>query len=516
MTALESNGRFEMTEKTPESRVTLVDTGIAGLDDVLRGGLIANRLYVIEGNPGSGKTTLALQFLLAGVKRGERCMFVALSETEQELRASADSHGWGLDGIEILEIIASEDSLGPDARYTMYHPSEVELAETTKAVLAEAARIKPARLVVDSLSELRLLAENPLRYRRQILALKQFFARQQTTVLFIDDRTSDEMDMHLHSLAHGVVSLEREISDYGTMRRRLLVSKLRGRSYREGYHDFVIRRGGLEVFPRLVAAEHRAGYERATIASGLGSLDAMLGGGLEKGSSTLILGPAGTGKSSLATQYLVAAAGRGERGCVFLFDESLGTFRERSEGLGMNIASLIDAGRVIVRQLDPAELSPGEFTHIVRRVTDDDQVRIVVIDSVNGYLNAMPSERFLLLHLHELLAYLGQRGVTTLLLMAQHGLVGGVTESPLEASYLADTVLLLRYFEAFGEVRKAISVIKKRTGKHERTIRELGIDRGLVIGEPLREIQGVMTGSPTLVARQKPLVKTRNDRASPA
>jgi circadian clock protein KaiC len=397
----------------------------------------------------------------------------------------------------------------------MYHPSEGELGETTKAVLAEATRIKPARLVVDSLSEVRLLAEHPLRYRRQILALKQFFSRQQTTVLFIDDRTSEEKDMHLHSLAHGVISLEREASEYGTVRRRVQVSKLRGRSYREGFHDFVIRRGGLDVFPRLVAAEHRAALARETIESGLAPLDALLGGGLARGSSTLILGPAGTGKSSVATQYVVAAAARGEHSCIFLFDESLATFRARSAGLGMNVDALIDSGLLIVRQLDPAELSPGEFAHSVGRAIDDNDTRIVVIDSLNGYLNAMPNERFLVLHLHELLAYLGQRGVTTLLLMAQHGLVGA-PDSPIEASYLADTVLLLRYFEATGEVRKAISVIKKRTGTHERTIREMTIDGGIAIGEPIRNFQGVLTGTPLTLATLSTPGKTRHEPASEA
>ena len=492
-----------MNDKAPQSSPAIVATGVEGLDHILRGGLVANRLYLVEGTPGSGKTTLALQFLLQGVANGERCMLVTLSETGAELRATAESHGWNLDGIELLEIIASEDSLTPDARFTMYHPSEVELGETTKSVLAESARVKPDRLVVDSLSEFRLLAENSLRYRRQVLALKQFFGRQNTTVIFVDDRTSELKDMNLHSLAHGVISLERETSEYGTVRRRLSIGKMRGRAFREGFHDFTIRTGGLDIFPRLVASEHRIGYEHGTIASGLAPLDALLGGGLTKASSTLIVGPAGTGKSTIATQYAVAAAARGEHTSLFLFDESLTTFRDRSEGLGFPVETLLDRGQILARQLDPAELSPGEFAHSVRRMVDEHKSTLVVIDSLNGYLNAMPNERFLVLHLHELLAYLSQRGVTTLVLMAQHGLVGADPQSPVEASYLADIVMLLRYFESFGEVRKAISVIKKRIGKHERTIRELKFEDRLTIGEPIRDFHGVLSGHPTLVRRDQ-------------
>jgi len=482
--------------------VPLVATGIEGLDDILRGGLIANRLYLVEGNPGSGKTTLALQFLLQGVRQGERCMLVSLSETEQELHAAADSHGWILDGIDVSEVIASEDALVPDARTTMYHPSEVELGETVKSVLAETMRIKPQRLVLDSLSEFRLLAENPLRYRRQILALKQFFARQGTTVLFIDDRTGSA-DMALHSLAHGVICLERETSEYGVERRRMFVSKLRGRAFREGFHDYKIQRGGLIVFPRLVAAEHWTPYEAGTVSSGLPALDTLLGGGLTKGSSTLVLGPAGTGKSSIATQYIVAAAQRGEHSSLFLFDESLTTFRQRAAGLGFPVDSLLEKRAIDARQLDPAELSAGEFSHFVRAQVERHNTSIVVIDSLNGYLNSMPTERFLVLHLHELLAYLAQRGVTTIMLMAQHGFVAANIHSPLEASYLADIVLLLRYFETFGEVRKAISVIKKRVGRHERTIRELSMDNGVIVGPAIQEFHGVLTGRPSLAARQE-------------
>jgi circadian clock protein KaiC len=494
-----------------ELAVETVPTGIEGLDDVLRGGLPANRMYLVEGTPGSGKTTVALQFLLEGLARGERCMFIALSENRVELQASAASHGWTLDGIEILEIIPSEDSLTPDVPYTMFHPSEVELAETTKTVLAESARRKPARLVFDSLSELRLMAENPLRYRRQILALKQHFARQQSTALLIDDRTGEQRNMHLHSLVHGVIGLERHEAEYGTIRRRLVVSKLRGRAFREGYHDFVIREGGVAVFPRLIAAEHRTTRIQEQVQSGLAPLDALLGGGLAKGSSTLVLGAAGTGKSTLATQFARAAADRGEHATFFLFDEGVGTFLERSAGLGMDVEPLVRAGQLALRQVDPAELTPGEFAHAVRGVVDEHPGGIVVIDSLNGYLNAMPSERFLSLHLHELLAFLGQRGVTTLLLMTQHGVIGGEIQVPVDASYLADTVILLRYFEALGEVRQALSVIKKRTGRHERTIRELRFGKGIEIGEPLRHFQGVLEGTPQFLGELEELATPRSD-----
>lgn len=480
----------------------LAETGVKGLDEVLGGGLLQHRLYLLEGDPGSGKTTIALQFLLAGVRRGERCMFVALSETEEELHATAASHGWSLDGIDILSISPTESNLTSDSRYTMYHPSEVELTETTKAVLAEAERIKPSRLVFDSLAELRLLAENPLRYRRQVLALKQFFARQQCTVLFVIDRTGNDAEMQLQSIAHGVIALERTSSEYGAMKRRLQVIKQRGRGFHGGYHDLKIQRGGLEVFPRLVAAEHGDEYRREPVASSLASLDALLGGGLSKGTSTLVLGASGTGKSALATQYAVAATGRGEHPAIYLFDESVATFLERSTGLGMELLPLIDSGQLSVRQVDTAALSPGEFAHLVKRAVEQNQSRLIVLDSLNGYLNAMPDERFLMLHLHELLSYLGNKGVTALLLMVQHGIVGNMLQGPVDASYLADTVLLLRYFEAAGEVRRAISVIKKRTGRHERTIRELHFDDGISVGEPLREFQGVLSGSPQFVGSQ--------------
>lgn len=496
----------DATESAP-----LVPSGTPGLDDVMRGGFTPYGLYLIEGDPGSGKTTLALQFALEGVARGERCLYITLSEDEKELRAAAASHGWSLDGIDIFEIRASEETLRQDARYTMYHPSEVELVETTKAVLAEAARVKPQRMVLDSLSEFRMLAETPLRYRRQILALKRHFADQGTTSLFIDDKTGSERDLALHSSAQGVFDLGTETPAYGTTRRHLQIHKLRGRAFREGVHDFVIRPGGLQVFPRLVAAEHKHVYARDSIESGIAHLDLLLGGGLAKGTSTLVIGAAGTGKSSLATQFAAAAAARGERSAIYLFDESVATFIERSSGLGMDIEALVRSGRVNLRQVDPAELSPGEFAHSLRAAVENENAQLVVIDSLNGYLNATPSERFLTLHLHELLTYLGQCGATTLLLMTQHGIVGQDVSMPIDASYLADAVISLRYFEARGEVRQAISVIKKRTGKHERTIRELRFDKGITVGNVVREFEGVLSGFPRFIGHDGDLAARRHE-----
>jgi len=489
-----------MADTDDTKKTDLAETGIAGLDDVVCGGLTPNAVYAVQGEPGSGKTTLALQFLMAGARKGERGLLVTLSESAEELRQVAASHGWSLDGVDIVEILASEESLKPDARYTMFHPSEVELGETTRQVLEEVERLKPARIVFDSMSEFRMLAQNPHRFRRQVFAFKRLFTRIRCTVLLIDDRISDSDDIALHSIVHGVISLERHTPDYGPLRRRIQVTKLRGRQFREGLHDFRIERGGIVVFPRLVASEHQTDYNREAIGSGLPKLDQLLGGGLSRGTSTLLLGPAGSGKSSLAANYAAAAALRGEQAAIFLFDESVATFTERSNGLGIDVAGLRKSGRLVVRQVDPGEMSSGEFTHLVRMAVERDGARLVVIDSLNGYLNAMPTERLLVIHLHELLAFLGQRGVVTLLLMAQHGLLGVSPEAPVDTSYLADTVLLLRYFEARGTVRQAISVIKKRTGGHERTIRELTLrDGGIEIGEPLRAFQGVLTGMPSIL-----------------
>jgi len=472
-------------------------TGVAGLDDILGGGLTANRLYLLEGMPGSGKTTLAFQFLMEGARLGESVLYVTLSETQEEIRAVAASHGWKLEGIAIRELVPSEESLMPGEQYTVFHPSEVELSDTTRKILDDVERLKPTRIVFDSLSELRLLAGNPLRYRRQILALKQFFAGRRCTVLLLDDLTAAEHDLQVQSIAHGALLLEHTMPAFGRPRRRLSVTKYRGSDFRGGYHDYAIRRGGLEVYPRLVAAEHRGESGRERMPSGLAGLDKLIGGGLERGTSTLIQGAAGTGKSTIASLFCARAAERGEHAALFIFDESANTLFSRLAGLGIDLKKHVDAGRVTVQQIDPAELSPGELVHAIRAAVEERDARIVVIDSLNGYLNSMPDEKFLIVQLHELLTYLGQRGVASLLIAAQHGLMGAQMTSPVDASYLADSVMLLRYFEAEGEVRQAISVVKMRGGEHERTIRDFSMKGGrIVIGEPLRDYRGVMTGVP--------------------
>ncbi len=476
-----------------------IQTGITGLDDILNGGLLTNRLYLAEGVPGSGKTTLALQFLIEGARLGEPVLYVTLSETEEELRGVAASHGWSLDGITIRELVPSEDSLRTEDQYTVFHPSEVELGETTGAILADVERVKPARVVFDSLSELRLLAGNPLRYRRQILALKQFFSGRNCTVLLLDDMTSTNHDLQVQSIAHGALRLEQLYPEYGAERRRLIVLKYRGVAYRGGYHDYLIRRGGLEVFPRLVAAEHVKSVKAERLTSGLPELDALLGGGIEKGTSTLVVGAAGTGKSSLAGLFAAAAAERGQRTAMYIFDENTNTLLNRMSGLGVDLRKHRDSGLVTIRQVDPAELSPGEFAHSIRSAVEDRHASVVVIDSLNGYLNAMPEERFLVIQLHELLTYLGQAGVATLLVGAHQGLIGMQMVAPVDATYLADAVILLRYYESLGEVKQAISVMKKRGGPHERTIRDFRlIEGGILVGPPLMEFRGVLTGVPTV------------------
>lgn len=472
-------------------------TGIAGLDDILKGGFIAHRLYLIKGDPGSGKTTLASQFLMEGAARGQRCLYITLSETKEELEAGAHSHGWSLEGIDIVELATEENELSSDSHLTMYNPSEVELSETTRIVLDAVQRLNPTRVVFDSLSEMRLLAQSSLRYRRQILALKQFFIGRNCTVLLLDDGTAEGGDLQLQSIAHGVINLEQSASLYGAERRRLRIMKMRGSAFRGGHHDFIIRRGGLCVYPRLIASEHRVHYESEQIKSGIAELDALLGGGPDRGTSTLLLGPAGSGKSTVAARYAAAAASRGEHAALFAFDESLETLRRRTHGLGIVFEEGQGPGQIGVRQIDPAELAPSQFAALVRESVENHQARIVVIDSLNGYLNAMPDERFLTLQLHELLSYLGRQGVTTIMVMAQHGLVGQGVRSFVDTSYLADSVMLFRFFELNGQVRKAVSVIKKRSGLHETSIRELMlVPGGISVSEPLSNLRGVLSGLP--------------------
>lgn len=475
-------------------------TGVPGLDDILNGGFVKDRVYLVDGDPGSGKTTLALQYLLEGIRRGERGLYVVLSETKEELTAVAHSHGWSLEGIEIVELESTGQTLSPDSQLTMYHPSEVELSETSQAVLDAVDRVKPSRVVFDSLSELRLLAQNSLRYRRQILAFKQFFIGKGCTVLLLDDRTAEGFDKQLQSIAHGVITLQQLSPIYGAERRRLRVMKYRGTQFRGGFHDFIIRTGGMVVFPRLVASEHGAEFDDKQLSSGVTALDALLGGGLDRGTSNLLIGPAGSGKSTIAIQYAAAAAKRGDHAVVFMFDESIATMRRRMSSLGVNLASGRDKGQVQLQPLDPAEVSPGEFAQMVRDAVERDGAKVIVIDSLNGYLNSMPEEQFLTIQLHELLMYLGRHGVSTLLVVAQSGMMGMQMQSPVDTSYLADSVVMFRYFENAGKVKKAISVLKKRSGKHEQTIRELQFsERGIHVSEPLEHFHGILSGIPTMV-----------------
>jgi circadian clock protein KaiC len=476
----------------------LATTGIAGLDDVLGGGLTKNRIYLVMGDPGVGKTTLGLHFLREGARLGERVLYIALSETKAEIEAVAESHGWSLEGVDIFEYSAAT-RLDDTEEGTLFHPSEVELGEATRTMMEAVQRVNPQRVVIDSLAELRLLAQSPLRYRRQILGLKQYFVGRQCTVLLLDDKDVASGDMQLLTLAHGVLLLEQLAPMYGAERRRMRVSKLRGVKYRGGFHDVTIRTGGLVVFPRLVAAEHRSALKDGRINSGIPAFDTLLGGGIDRGTSTLILGPAGSGKSALATQCAVAAAQRGENVGMFLFDESRATMLMRSSSISMPVKQFIDEGFISIQQIDPAEVPPGEFVQLVREQVEKRDITVLVIDSLNGYVNAMPEERFLTIHMHELLTYLGQRGVATLLVVAQHGVVGQNMMTPVDVSYLADCVILMRYFELAGELRKAVSVVKKRSGAHEKAIRPYAIGPGgLTIGPPLTEFHGVLSGTPLL------------------
>ncbi|HEV7821453.1 MAG TPA: ATPase domain-containing protein [Burkholderiales bacterium] len=476
-----------------------ISTGISGLDEILTGGLLPGRLYLVEGEPGTGKTTTALQFLAEGARHGESVLYITLAESEVELRAVAKSHGWSMDGIHIHEVIGDERLLDASQQYTMFHPAEVEMGDTIQKILRVVTERKPARVVLDSLSELQLLAENPLRYRRQVLALKQFFAHQNCTAFFLDDRTGKNGDLQVRSIAHAVLLFEQEAKDYGSERRRMRVVKYRGVAFRGGFHDYKIVRGGIVIYPRLVASDTRVLEKRDQIKSGLARLDTLLGGGLEAGTSTLIAGPPGTGKSSLASQFVHAALKRGERAAMFLFEESTNNLLNRSAALKLDLREYMDSGKLTIVQVDPAELSPGEFLHIVCQMAVDG-AKVIVIDSVNGFKNAMPDERLLTTHLHELVTFLGQRGVLTLLVGVQQGMLGNASSTELDTSYLADNIIMLRYFEAAGEVKQAVAVFKKRGGYHERTLRSFALTarKGIEVGSVLRQFHGVLTGVPQL------------------
>ncbi|QYF92225.1 circadian clock protein KaiC [Massilia sp. PAMC28688] len=474
-----------------------LSTGVPGLDTILGGGLTSDRLFLIEGEPGTGKTTLALQFLHEGVRNGESVIYITLAETMVELKAVALSHGWSMDGIHVEDIIPNENILHPDQQFTIFHPSEVEMGMTTQRILDAIEKYKPTRVVLDSLSELQLLAESPLRYRRQVLALKQYLAGKGCTTLFLDDRTALSGDLQVRSVAHGVITLELINQDYGSERRRVRIVKYRGIAFRGGSHDYKIVTGGLCVYPRLIAASSRVTATRSQLSSGIAALDALTGGGLEEGTSTLISGPPGTGKSSLCAQYVYAATQRGDKAAMFLFEEAANNLLLRSTGLGIDLQGALDSGRLKIQQIDPAEMAPGEF---MQSVTDAaaDGAKVIVIDSLNGYLKAMPDERFLATHMHELLTYLGQRGVVTLLVGVQPGVIGMSMSTSVDASYIADGVIMLRYFEARGKVRQAISVFKKRAGPHERTIRLFSMSsQGIAVGDVLTNFHGILTGVPT-------------------
>jgi circadian clock protein KaiC len=490
----------------PDTVLPRAATGIGGLDEIMDGGLARNRLHLLEGSPGTGKTTIALQFLMAGAEPGEVGMYVSLAETEEELRDGAASHGWTIGpNIEIMELVPPESLIDPDQHQSLLYSSDLELGEAIQRIFAAIERLQPKRVVIDSLSEIRLLAQSSLRYRRQILALKHYFARHQSTIVLLDDLTSETVDRAVHSIAHSVIHLDQLARIYGGERRRVRIVKCRAQSFRGGYHDFTIAAGGVCVFPRLIAAEHRSPLAGETVKSGVPGLDDLVGGGLAAGSSTLVIGPAGAGKSVLVLQYIAAAIEAGERAALFVFDEELGLLLTRAKKLGFDLVAMRDSGKLIIEQVDAAELSPGEFAHRVRGYVDGEGIRIVAIDSLNGYQAAMPEEQYVILHLHELLQYLNRCGAATFLTVAQHGMIGEMKQT-IDVTYLADTVIMLRFFEAAGRVRRAISVIKNRAGPHEDTIREMRISQGgIVLGHPLQEFQGVLRGVPIYLGGREPV-----------
>ena len=474
-------------------------TGIPGLDHVLTGGLPAGQLYLLEGASGAGKTTLGLQFLMEGVRLGQKVLWCTLAETESQLRSTARAHGWDLSGVTIVNVAEGGNAGGMlDAQYSFFSPGDVELNDVTQAILDVANRVRPRRVVFDPFSDVKLLARDPLRYRRQLLQLREHFANMGATVLLIQEHGLDAPnDPAGEGVVHGILALYQHAPDYGRPRRRIRVHKLRGVNYREGFHDCTIETGGLVVFPRLVAGDHALPALREQVPSGVRELDQMLGGGLDRGSSLLVMGPSGAGKSTLCTQYAVASALRGERAAVYLFDETLRSFHLRAEGLRMPVQAQIDAGTLRATQVDPAEFSPGEFAHVVRRDVEQHGVQLVVIDSLNGYLTGMPEEKHLAMHMHEMLTYLSLRNVVTLLTLNQHGVVGETLNNPVDVSYLADSAMMIRYFEAAGAVRRAVSVVKRRSGPHEVHIREMTIGPpGVHFGGPLSNFRRVLTGQP--------------------
>ena len=474
-------------------------TGINGLDSILCGGLPKNRLYLMQGEPGAGKTTIAFQFLLEGIRLKEKCLYISFSESREELEAVANSHGWDISNIDLLELGSIEEQLKPESQNTVFYPSEVEMNQTSKFLYAEVKRIKPQRVVFDSISEMRMLSESSLRFRRQMLSLKHFFATQNCTVLMLDDLTSSPKDLQVQSIVHGVINLLKFHPEFGNERRRLNIVKLRGINYLGGFHDYIIKRGGVDVFPRMISAQHAEKLTQKKFSSDLKELDSLLGGGLAAGTSTLFLGPAGTGKSTLAIQYAYAAVERGEKATVFAFEESIATLLARTSSIGMNIQKHLDSGMLTISKIDPAQLSPGEFAYKIRKAVLNDGVKLMVIDSLNGYLHAMPEEEFLTLQLHELLTFLGSQGVATLMVLAQQGMMGQMMNTPIDLTYLADSVVITRYFEVEGAVRKAVSVIKHRSGAHESTIREFSLSKeGITVGKPLTQFRGILTGIPEM------------------